>query len=209
MATEPKTETVTIAPMRIAEFELTLLGVSPLIQHRFPEKSKKQIRDKKLGSATRSRQREACDPEQEFRDAAHVMKDGRYGVPVGALKNAARAAAHKDLGLTKVALSKALFIEADGIDQDGTPCVAIVTDSEPIMREDTVRVGMGAVDLRYRPEFRDWQLRLRCHLDLDCMSTQDVANLFQRAGYGIGIGEWRPGAPKNPGEFGRFIVKGQ
>lgn len=69
------------------------------------------------------------------------------------------------------------------------------------MREDFVRVGSGAVDLRYRPEFREWRCIFHCEYDADLLRKDDVKNLVDKAGFGVGVGEWRP---EKGGDYGRF-----
>ena len=71
------------------------------------------------------------------------------------------------------------------------------------MREDTVRVGAGSTDLRYRPEFRNWSMILNFEFDAQALTQPTILNLVQRAGFGVGLGEWRP---EKGGEYGRFEV---
>jgi hypothetical protein len=71
------------------------------------------------------------------------------------------------------------------------------------MREDTVRVGAGSTDLRYRPEFRNWSMILNFEFDAQSLTQPTILNLVQRAGFGVGLGEWRP---EKGGEYGRFEV---
>ena len=137
----------------------------------------------------------ARDPESEAEAATHRMKDGSYAVPVTAIKAAIISAAHKDLGVEKTAVRKALFLVADEGDLIRMEC------SEPLVREDIVRIGMGSTDLRYRPQFDDWAVRITAQVDADILSPSILANLVQRAGFGCGIGEWRP---EKGGDFGRF-----
>jgi hypothetical protein len=65
------------------------------------------------------------------------------------------------------------------------------------------QVGMGQTDLRYRPEFRAWKFVVTCDVDSDALTEADVINLVNRAGFGVGIGEWRP---EKGGEYGRFAI---
>jgi hypothetical protein len=74
---------------------------------------------------------------------------------------------------------------------------------EPRPREDMVRVGMGTADIRYRPEFPTWRIPATLRFNADVISAEQLANLLNVAGFGVGIGEWRP--EKN-GQYGRFHV---
>jgi hypothetical protein len=64
-----------------------------------------------------------------------------------------------------------------------------------------VRIGMGSTDIRYRPQFDAWAVKIEATIDADVLSPDVLANLVQRAGFGCGIGEWRP---EKGGDFGRF-----
>jgi len=64
-----------------------------------------------------------------------------------------------------------------------------------------VRVGAGSTDMRYRPEFSEWSVNVIVEIDSDLLNEQDVVNLVNRAGFSIGVGEWRP---EKGGEYGRF-----
>jgi hypothetical protein len=63
---------------------------------------------------------------------------------------------------------------------------------------------MDAPDLRYRHQFNQWEVDIEVDYDTDLLQVQDIINLAERAGFGGGIGEWRP---EKGGEFGRYRVK--
>lgn len=178
------------------QLTFTISGISPLIQHSWSEKSLRQMREKQNGRKTKNR--DARDPESEAIEATYFTDNGAYGIPAMAFKSALISAAHKDIGIEKTLLRKALFIKCD--DSNG---VLPMQCSEPVVREDCVRVGAGSADLRYRPEFREWSVAIPITFDSELLRVEDVINLVDRAGFGCGIGEWRP---ERGGEFGRFKV---
>jgi hypothetical protein len=186
-----------LKPIHIEVMQFTVQGLSPLISHAWSEKALRMIRDKKAGRKTK--ERSVCDPDQEFKDAAYYTENGGYGIPIMALKSAIISASHKDIGIEKTLVRKALFFRC--VDAGG---IVPIRCSEPVMREDCVRVGMGSTDIRYRPEFRDWEMDVVCEVDTEMLRVEDLMNLVDRAGFGVGIGEWRP---EKGGEFGRFRVK--
>lgn len=195
-------EVVKLDPIKVKTIQVSIRGISPLISHQFSEKARKQMRDKKLGQKVKNR--EVADPESELEAATYRLSDGSFGVPATAIKNAMTEAAHKDLGIPRTVLRRGLFIIADDTPTGGVPLVRLRT-TERIMREDVVRVGMGSSDLRWRPEFPKWELDLRIQYDTEWLQVETIVGLLQRAGFGIGIGEWRP---ERDGDFGRFeIVK--
>jgi hypothetical protein len=79
-------------------------------------------------------------------------------------------------------------------------------EGEPTMREDMVRVGMGTADIRYRGEFQSWRTTLEISYNADAISIGMIVNLFNLAGFGVGVGEWRP---EKDGSYGRFHVAGE
>ena len=196
MATKAAVAFVTLKPLNICRMEVTIEGISPLISHKWAEKALKEMRDKHGGKKTKDR--DVRDPEQEALDAMYVTDDGQPGVNAVWFKTALVNAAHKDLGIEKVLVRKAVFIEGAGVNG-----VIPLEGPPPIVREDAVRVGMGGTDLRYRPQFDEWKVNLTFQYDADLLQPGDIINLLNRAGFGVGVGEWRP---EKGGDFGRFRV---
>ena len=81
------------------------------------------------------------------------------------------------------------------------PCVYFTNKVEPVMRKDMIRVGMGVADVRYRAQFWPWEVDLDIRLNQRAISTEQIANLLNVAGFAVGIGEWRP---EKDGSFGMF-----
>ena len=71
------------------------------------------------------------------------------------------------------------------------------------MRTDAVRIGMGTLDLRYRPEFQEWSVALRIRYNAAAISPEQIVNLYNVAGFAVGIAEWRP---ERDGSNGMFEV---
>jgi hypothetical protein len=200
MATKKKTEEVeqiTIKPPRRKIIDIEIRGTSPLVMHKWDEKAKEQMRRKHAGDKTKNR--DVRDPEAECEAATYRLSDGRVGFPVTAFKGAMINAAHKDLGLPKTLVKSGLFIHSDEDD-----LVWVDTPTEK-MREDVVRVGQGSTDLRYRPQFSEWRVKLRMEYDEDLLTANALVNLLNRAGFGVGVGEYRP---EKGGDWGRFEVVG-
>lgn len=188
---------VELKPVNRVKMSFWIRGTSPLITHAWSAKAEEMIRLKQAGKKTKAR--EARDPQQEAMDAAYIHKSsGKFGVPGLGLKGAIVSAAHKDIGIEKTLVRKALFLVTDDPDK-----VLPLEVGEPTIREDHVRVGMGTADLRYRPCWENWRLYVEFEVDNDLLTQEDVINLVNRAGFGIGLCEWRP--EKN-GEYGRFEV---
>jgi hypothetical protein len=191
---ETKAIEASIPAVKENRLTLTIESRSSLIQHKWAEKAKEQMRAKHAGRKTK--ERDIRDPKAEFESAMYRTEDGRHGVPVLALKAAIIGAAHKDLGVEKTLVRKALFLPCD----DANGVLPMICD-KPVMREDYVRVGQGSTDLRYRPEFPKWSVTFDLEYDADLLTVNDIANLINRAGFGVGLCEWRP---ERGGEYGRF-----
>jgi len=185
---------IRIRPIKRRVVKTRIVGVRPLIQHAWSKKAKAMMRDKHQGKKTKVR--DARDPQEEGREAAYRTGDGRYGIPLNAIKGSLITAAHKDLGIEKTLVKKSLFIRCS--DPNG---VLPMECSEPVIQEDAVRVGQGSTDLRYRPYFHRWSVDIEWEIDAELLTTNDLCVLIDRAGFGVGIGEWRP---ETGGEYGRF-----
>jgi hypothetical protein len=189
-------EVIKLRPMNILRMKLAIRGVTPLIQHKWTEKALGLLREKHAGKKTKTR--EVRDPQQEAQDAMYVTDDGQPGLPLLAIKSALINAAHKDIGIEKTLVRKALFITGGGVN-----LVLPMKCVPHIVREDYVRVSTGGPDLRYRPQFDQWEVDLQIDYDADLLQPADIVNLLARAGFGVGLCEWRP---EKGGDYGRFEV---
>lgn len=186
---------INLKPIQKIRVTMEIISTTPMIQHKWSEKGKTMMREKHQGKKTKNR--EIRDAELEFAEAGYRTASGEPAIPAMAIKSAIIGAAHKDIGIEKTLVRKALFLVCDS-----DLLIPIKADA-PIMREDVVRVGIGKADLRYRPEFSEWSAVVTFDIDGELLRIEDLVNLIDRAGFGIGIGEWRP---EKGGEYGRFCV---
>lgn len=205
MAVSAKTSTAIELPrLAIQTIEIPIIGDSPLIVHKFSEKAKKQMLDKQMKKASAGK--EAKDPWRDFVESMYWL-DGmpddpseedvtkaRFGFPAVGFKAAAVTACTSIGSITKVAARQAFHVEGEFI---------VIEGGAPSMREDVARVGMGTADLRYRGEFSPWRAILTVKFNANLMSAEQVVNLFETAGFAVGVGEWRP---ERDGPYGRFHV---
>lgn len=62
--------------------------------------------------------------------------------------------------------------------------------------------------VRVRPVFTNWSVAFEFDVfDEKTVSLAAVEDLVVIAGQRVGLGDWRPGAPKSPGPYGRFDAK--
>lgn len=225
MATKKAAEKQTLKPINRQLVTVRIVGISPLITHKWSEKAKAMMRDKQQ-TGKKTKARDLRDPEQEGKDATYYTEDGKPGLLAVAIKAAVIEAAHNDLGIPKTLVRKALFIYPMGRDvvipiehPTGGPAkksqakkalagVGGGDDSSflsefRVVEEDMVRVGQGTADLRYRPYYYEWAATTQWELDIDQLQVADFLTLLDRAGYGVGVHEWRP---EKGGEFGRFKI---
>ena len=205
MAAAPKVTTAIELPrLAIETIEIPIVGDSPLIVHKFSEKAKKQMLDKQMKKASVGK--EAKDPWRDFVESMYWLDgmpdkpteedvtNGRFGFPAVGFKAAAVTACTSIGSITKVAARQAFHVEGE---------FARIEGCEPTMREDMVRVGMGTADIRYRGEFKTWHATITVKHNRNVFSAEQVLNLFQTAGFAVGVGEWRP---EKDGQYGRFHV---
>lgn len=180
--------------------QVPVVGTAPLIVHRFDEKAKQMMLDTQQG---RKRPKAHRDPQQDFENALHRLPNGDYGFPATGFKASMVGGARyfQDKKLSMTLLKQALFVLGDGPDM-----LVPIESAEPKMREDTVRIGAGTSDLRYRPMFDPWSAVVQVVYLPSLMDLESIVALVDAGGLG-GIGEWRPSAPKSAtGVYGTFEV---
>lgn len=185
---------VEIPRLNIQTMELVLVGDSPLIVHAWSKKAKQAILDKQQKKASKGK--DVRDPKRDYEEAFYKMPDGNYGFPAVAFKAAAVTACSQTDGISKVFARQTFHVL-------GGEFVRIYSRKEPKMREDMVRIGMGTADLRYRPEFQDWWARIQIEYNASAISKEQLVNIFNTSGFGVGVGEWRP---EKDGRNGRYHV---
>lgn len=189
--------------LNIERVTIRLVGDSPLVVHAWSEKAKEMMRQTQQKKAKRAK--EAKDPWADFCHSLYWLTEkpeqpekadvetATFGFPSIGLKAAAvDACSHID-GVTKVEARGAFHIDGEYVAIQG----------KPKMREDMVRVGMGSADLRYRGEFWPWSIVFELRYNANVLSAAQIVNLFNTAGFAIGIGEHRP---QRDGSWGLFHV---
>lgn len=155
-----------------------------------------------------------------------IQNGAKFGFPLTGIKQAAISAAYR-LGWSKdkASLRGAFFIEpehngyyaGDLVPNFDLKRVDIIPNHyhmEPLveihaesvsMREDMVRVGMGAADIRYRGQFDNWYIDLSVAYNANGdKSIDEIISIIEAGGYVCGIGEWRP---EKDGQYGMFKVQ--
>lgn len=183
--------TIQLPRFDLRTMHIRLVGDAPLICHAWAAKAKTMMLDKQMKRAKAAK--EAKNPEQDFQDSLYSHPSGGYGFPSVAFKATAVDACSQVDGITKVAARAAFHINGDLVKLIG----------EPTMREDMVRIGMGTADIRYRAQFFPWAVEFPIRFNAGVLSAEQIVHLFNIAGFGVGVGEWRP---QRDGMFGLFHV---
>ena len=195
--TKKNETTVSIPEIGLAILRLTLEGRTSLISHAWGEKTRKMMLEKQTGAA---RQKKAAkDPQADYQASLYPMpgEEGVYAFPSSGLKRAAVSACRFVEGIPMTRAKGSFFVVGEWVRINGSPT----------MREDIVMLNSGmkpVPDIRFRGEFKKWSMDLEIEYNTRAISPAQIINLFNNAGFGVGIGDWRP--EKN-GDHGRFCVK--
>ena len=208
-------EVIEIKAINVKVVKIKIVGDTPLIVHAWDEKAKRMMLEKQM-KTTKTKAKETRDPYDDFINSMYwltekpestveafekaVKKGAKWGFPVGSIKMAGNSAAYR-LGWVnnQMQLRGSYFLRAEYGD------MAEIKGCVPEIREDTVRVGMGSADLRYRGEFKDWYMDLELEYNADGnLTLEQIINVINAGGYAVGIGEWRP---EKDGRFGQFHVE--
>lgn len=208
--TAGKTTQIEVPPIRVEHVLVTLTGDSRLVTHRFSQKAIDLMLDKQMGKAKQGKSPKV--PTEDFLGGLYPMPDatvqvrdedpeniyatGRFGFPSCGIKAAVVRAA-TDAGMKMTDVRRAFHIAGE--------LTEILCEPGPYMRQDMVRVGMGTADIRFRPEFREWKMVVPVLYNMAVISREQLVNLFRLAGFGVGLGEWRP---EREGSWGTFSVEG-
>ena len=211
-------EIIQIPEIKIKEVELSIVGDSPLLIHKFSEKAKAEILQKQMKKA--KTQKEAKVPFKDFMMSLHwitpmpdiskiddeeelnkifteaVEKGAKFGFPTVGIKQAAISAAYRNgLAKNKVSLQGMFHIRGE---------LAEITGNLK-MREDYCKIPMGGADIVYRGEYdTGWKCKFTIAYDSGSISLEQIVQMINLGGFACGIGDWRI---EKGGNFGTFHVE--
>lgn len=226
MATK-KAEVIEIKPIEIAQYRIRIMGDTPLIEHAWSEKAKREMLEaqqgKKKGKSKSPKnpvndfvqslywlsekpEMDCYTPEEEAEEmfVKAIENGAKFGFPITGFKQAAISAAYR-MGWSKdkASLRGAFFLKPVDDDPNNTD-MAVIQGDAPIMREDMVRIGMGTADIRYRGQFNNWYTDLILEYNVNGQfSLENIINMVNAGGYVCGVGEWRA---EKDGQNGSFHV---
>jgi hypothetical protein len=215
-----KSGIVTIPGIKTEHLTTLIIGTAPMICHKFSEKLRKQILDKHMGEASAGREKK--DPFGNFDAARYRLPDGSDGVPAGGVKAAIVDGFGKDAGVFISKAKGGIRVIPDDI---GTNLVRVYHRSNPdksdimffdrispkeyaiapILREDVVRNESGVVDIRHRPMYMPWAMKIHVEYMPEIASMKQVLQAIARSGFTIGLCEWRPASKQSKsGSYGTW-----
>jgi len=178
-------EVITIQSIKTEIIPVHLVGLTPYLSSRPPMPGKIDGLNKEFPS------------EKEALAAACYAWDCKFWMKSSAFWNAICSAAiigRKKPGTIRQAIQMMdAFVEIKG--------------SKPKLRKDIAvnhAKSTPAMITAIRAEFWPWSVTLRIRLNVNGLSKTDLFTLINLAGFGVGVGAWRP---QCKGTFGTFEIK--
>lgn len=191
------TKTAELQKIKVEMATISIKGLSPLIMHRWSEKARREMLDKQMKKTVK---KEAKSPEEQYEASVYRLDDGSLGFPADAFKKAMIRGA-KQIGLVMTDARTSFFVHGEYCARDDRELVPITGEVQP--REDMVRLNGATADIRFRGQVIGWSANLKISYNSSITSFDQIVNMLHAAGYGVGVGEWRP---EKDGTFGRFEV---
>ncbi len=203
-------EILRVPPPRFLTATYLLTGTAPYVSNKFSAEARNMMREKQAAGSVGKKggKRAAKDFDKCFRESMHSFGDGTYGVPATCFRQALISAC-RIVGFKMTLAKLALFIVADGEDDDDASPLVRFAKGEPEHFESATRNETGVADIRVRGRWATgWQIKLRVQYDADMFGRQDVTNLLDRVGVQVGIGAGRPDSKTSCGQgWGTFSVQ--
>lgn len=193
-----ETLAIEIAEIRMAEARFNIMGVSPLIMHRFSQKAWQELTLPKIRSNRAGLQQTLKhDLLAEYRGAFYRNRDPKaptfFHVPNGAFHAAISDVALDLAGPKKAQMERLTQITDVNIHLYGVPEMycAMVRNSDQ----------NRTPDVRTRPIFPQWGCTITVQFLQGALTERSIAHLVSAAGLLRGVGDWRP---QKGGPFGRY-----
>lgn len=190
---------VLIPPIEIGNAKITLEGISPLLVNKFSEKSQTEILEKQMKGAKRAK--EARDPQAEFEASLYkIPGTDKYGIPASGIKNCAVGACRFVDGMKMTHATGAFHVVGD------IEGLIPIDGDEPVIDERIVRIGPFGNKkpmTRFRGRFDKWSVTFNVRYNKRVISPSQLLNLYENAGFSIGLCEFRP---EKKGSLGMFRV---
>lgn len=196
---EVQDETIKIPAIETKLARITIVGDTPLLVCKFSEKAKNEIDEKHQKKAKKAK--EARQPLEEFKASLYTLGKNKYGIPAAGLKHCAVSACRFIEGVP-MTIAKGAF----HVLEDGNGLIEIKSPG-PVMDERIVRIGNFGNKkpmTRYRGRFDKWEITFQIRYNSRVISPEQLLNLYENAGFAVGLCEYRP---EKGGNLGMFSIK--
>jgi hypothetical protein len=190
-------EKINIRPLKIGRLKLKIVGRTPYMPEpmdmavldRYNKKKSKQNYDK-----------DSISEEDKAKEKYYFTEDGKKGIPSRAFYNA------------MIRASSYLFDKKDGGMRNIKEGVNVLGDIIPMNFKKEVQVThwgrtsgqTGAPRKIIRNSFENWSCELEIEYNQEQLSSENIINVMNWAGFHIGVGGFRK---ENTGNYGSFYVE--
>jgi len=212
------TQIVEIHALNRKQLTVNIVGDTPLFVHRLPAKLKIEFEARNEGKAMpkkkiRDRQQEFCESLYWLNkngDEIIAKKDVKthkyWGFPASGFKKAAVSACRAFKGIKMTEMRGSFHVNGRYVMIEGSPRIQQEQGCDGIwVREGGKGPGTGTPNIRYRAEYPTWKAKLNITYNANMISAEQIYNLFNTAGFSVGVGEDRP--DKSGGTGGMFHVE--
>lgn len=208
---------VEIHPLNRKELKVNIVGDTPIFIHRLPAKLKLEFEARNEGKAMpkkkiRNRQQEFCESlywlDKDGNEIVCGKNPGKHkywGFPASGFKKAAISACRAFKSIKMTEIRGAFHVNGRYVMIKGSPRIQQEQGCDGIwVREGGKGPGTGTPNIRYRAEYPEWSATLNITYNANMISAEQIYNLFNTAGFAVGVGEDRP--DKSGGTGGMFHV---
>jgi len=213
-----ETKIVEIHALNRKQLTVNIVGDTPLFVHRLPAKLKIEFEARNSGKATPKNK--VRDRQLEFHESLYwldkngneiiakndVTKHKYWGFPSSGFKKAAISACRQFKGIKMTEVRGSFFVTGRYVMIEGSPRIQQEQGCDGIwVREGGKGPGTGTPNIRYRAEYPVWKAKMNITYNANMISAEQIFNLFNTAGFSVGVGEDRP--DKSGGTGGMFHVE--
>jgi hypothetical protein len=207
---------VRLPAMLVRQVKIPIIGVTSLLVLRFSEKARNMMLGKQMGEAKAGK--EPKDPLALFKESYYSDKDG-FIFPSVCFKAAGVNCAN-DIEEKQTEMRRAFFVLGDWVRIEAPPLekehwsewdhkyakdLKWEHEHGCSMVHAMVRNASGVADIRFRSCFPVWKATLPVEFNEAIITLEKLMMLMTVAGFGNGIGEWRPASKESKtGTHGRW-----
>ena len=192
----------TIERLKIQRAEMFFGSDDEMLMHRFSAKQLLQMIAKQIGLASVGRERR--DPELDLVRSAYVMSGKRFAFPVRAFKKCGVRGTKMTNAMAMTDAKSAFFIFGERQDTHLGSEDLVELVGTPLMHMCAVRVDNGSADMRFRLMFNRWAVKIRVEFNSSVLTIEQLHQIYEAAGWGVGIGDDRREKGGTMGAFRRI-----